>query len=111
MPERMNRRDSTVLNQRFRGRRQSSDSTKLNQNSGVIFLFEHDLFGKPLPTFPDHAPAASIAGNAAASIPFRRKTEIGKPALGASHLGDLVHFVGGQREVEDVDIFRQPFDL
>jgi hypothetical protein len=20
-------------------------------------LFEHDLFGKPVPTFPDHAPA------------------------------------------------------
>jgi hypothetical protein len=23
--------------------------------SGVIFLFEHDLFGKPVSTFPDHA--------------------------------------------------------
>jgi hypothetical protein len=21
------------------------------------FLFEHDLFGKPVPAFPDHAPA------------------------------------------------------
>jgi hypothetical protein len=21
-------------------------------------LFEHDLFGKPVPTFPDHAPSA-----------------------------------------------------
>jgi hypothetical protein len=23
-----------------------------------MFLFEHDLFGKPVPTFPDHARAA-----------------------------------------------------
>src|SRR3984893_17128220 len=30
-------------------------STELNQASSVIFLFEHDLFGKPVPTFPDHA--------------------------------------------------------
>jgi hypothetical protein len=25
-----------------------------------IFLFEHDLFGKPVPTFPDHAPMPRI---------------------------------------------------
>src|SRR5258708_39255045 len=25
-------------------------------SSRPIFLFEHDLFGKPVPTFPDHAP-------------------------------------------------------
>jgi hypothetical protein len=50
------------------------------------------------------SPAATIAAGAAASIPFRRKTEIGEPAPGASHLEDLVHFVGGQREVENVDI-------
>jgi hypothetical protein len=25
----------------------------------LISLFEHDLFGKPVPTFPDHAPSAS----------------------------------------------------
>src|SRR5215204_5564811 len=29
--------------------------------SSVIFLFEHDLFGKPVPTFPDHALAAAQA--------------------------------------------------
>jgi hypothetical protein len=23
-----------------------------------LFLFEYDLFGKPVPTFPDHAPGA-----------------------------------------------------
>jgi hypothetical protein len=22
---------------------------------GLVFLFGHDLFGKPVPTFPDHA--------------------------------------------------------
>src|SRR5207244_153214 len=25
-------------------------------NGQIISLFEHDLFGKPVPTFPDHAP-------------------------------------------------------
>jgi hypothetical protein len=32
-----------------------SDSTGAESDSGVIFLFEHDLFGKPVSTFPDHA--------------------------------------------------------
>jgi hypothetical protein len=27
-----------------------------------IFLFEHDLFGKPVPTFPDHAPGGKSKG-------------------------------------------------
>jgi hypothetical protein len=31
------------------------DSTELNHARRPIFLFEHDLFGKPVPTFPDHA--------------------------------------------------------
>jgi hypothetical protein len=30
-------------------------------SSHSIFLFEHVLFGKPLHTFPDHAPAANAA--------------------------------------------------
>src|ERR1700680_4538345 len=32
-----------------------SDSTKVESDSSVVFLFEHDLFGKPVSTFPDHA--------------------------------------------------------
>lgn len=56
-------------------------------------------------------PAATIAAIAAASIPFRRETEIGEPALGAAQPGDLVHLVVGQFKVEDLDIFRQPLDL
>src|ERR1700726_2113901 len=44
------------------------------------------------------------------SIPFRRETEIGEPALGVPHPGDLMHLLVRQREVEDVDIFGQPFD-
>jgi hypothetical protein len=28
--------------------------------SRIIFLFEHDLFGKPVPTFPDHALAIKL---------------------------------------------------
>jgi hypothetical protein len=27
-----------------------------------MFLFEHDLFGKPVPTFPDHALVAANYG-------------------------------------------------
>jgi hypothetical protein len=27
----------------------------------IMLLFEHDLFGKPVSTFPDHAPAGSLA--------------------------------------------------
>jgi hypothetical protein len=29
-----------------------------SSNHDLISLFEHDLFGKPVPTFPDHAQAA-----------------------------------------------------
>src|SRR5450759_3069247 len=35
-----------------------SDSTGVESDSNVILLFEHDLFGKPASTFPDHALAA-----------------------------------------------------
>src|SRR5258708_12219803 len=52
-----------------------------------------------------------MAAVAAASIPFRRETEIGEPALGASHLGDALHLLAGKRKIEDVDVFRQPLDL
>src|ERR1700736_97169 len=53
----------------------------------------------------------SIAADARPSIPFRRETEIGEPALGAAHLRYRHHLVVRQREVEDLDIFRQPLDL
>src|SRR5258708_2707111 len=46
-----------------------------------------------------------------ASIPFRRETEIGEPALGACHSKNLPHLLVGQCEVENVDVFRQPFDF
>src|SRR3978361_2449324 len=28
----------------------------------IVYLFEHDLFGKPVPTFPDHALSRSPRG-------------------------------------------------
>src|SRR6266481_3910152 len=31
------------------------DGMRLNRPSRSSFLFEHDLFGKPVSTFPDHA--------------------------------------------------------
>ena len=45
------------------------------------------------------------------SIPFRCETVIGEPTPGASHLKDLPHLLLRQREIEDVDVFGQPFDL
>src|SRR5947207_10566679 len=36
--------------------------TSLRSSSRSNFLFEHDLFGKPLHTFPDHALAEAIKG-------------------------------------------------
>src|ERR1035437_1137323 len=95
MPERMNRRGSTVLNQRFRSRPGLQHSGQ--RRRAVHFFCLPSRF-------------SIDGGGRSASIPFRRETEIGQPALGASHLGYLVHLVGRQREVEDVDIFRQPFD-
>ena len=46
-----------------------------------------------------------------ASVPLRRKTVIGQPALGARHLEYLTHLIIRQLEVEDGDIFGQPLDL
>src|SRR5580704_17558966 len=56
------------------------------------------------------SPRSSIAAHAAVSIPFRRKTEISKPVPGASQPKDLLHLLAGQFEVEDIDVFRKPFD-
>src|SRR5882724_6745787 len=35
--------------------RSERDGIWLNRHRALGFLFEHDLFGKPLHTFPDHA--------------------------------------------------------
>jgi hypothetical protein len=37
------------------------DHDPIESDHDLISLFEHDLFGKPVPTFPDHA-LASLAG-------------------------------------------------
>src|SRR3954453_21112785 len=34
----------------------------LNRDHGLAFLFEHDLFRKPVPTFRDHAPSSQGSG-------------------------------------------------
>jgi len=33
-----------------------------------LFLFEHDSFGKPVPTFPDHAPAIELSALGQSSV-------------------------------------------
>jgi hypothetical protein len=33
----------------------------LNRHRALVFLIVHDLFGKPLYTFPDHAPTFAPA--------------------------------------------------
>src|SRR6266404_8667689 len=37
----------------------ASDPIRLNRIGNLISLLEHDLFGKPVPTFPDHAPGST----------------------------------------------------
>src|SRR5205807_2116136 len=37
------------------------DDASSNRHPAPSFLFEHDPFGKPVPTFPDHAPGAQWA--------------------------------------------------
>src|SRR5450755_4835339 len=47
-----------------------------------IFLFEHDLFGKPVPTFPDHALMARILiAKADATFTGTRAEPTGEPAV------------------------------
>ena len=47
--------------------------TFFESSSRSIFLFEHDLFGKPVPTFPDHALAIIGATIARLRRPDRRE--------------------------------------
>src|ERR1700739_4971858 len=56
------------------------------------------------------SPSISIQARAGASIPFRRKTEIGQTSSGMRETGDLAHLTPGKLEIEDFDIFRQPLD-
>jgi hypothetical protein len=53
--------------------------TFFESSSRSIFLFAHDLFGKPVPTFPDHALAAK---NGADGVPAGARTHHG---IGAEH--------------------------
>ena len=49
------------------------DAFWLNRYRALSFLFEHDLFGKPVSPFPDHAVAYAIC------IPHRRSMFLAKP--------------------------------
>jgi hypothetical protein len=50
----------------------------------LIFLFEHDLFGKPVSTFPDHAlmtsPAALSPESRAPCAVVKKLSEVASPA-------------------------------
>src|SRR5207245_2259847 len=63
-------------------------------SSRSIFLFEHDLFGKPVPTFPDHAPEASRQ-------PF--------PSCGLTEVGWRGTEVATERPIEIGDIAEAVF--
>jgi hypothetical protein len=43
----------------------------MESSSRFSSLIEHDLFGKPLHTFPDHAPARLTRRQARPAAPFR----------------------------------------
>src|SRR5438105_12820038 len=47
--------------------------------------------------------------NGAVSIPFRRETEIGEPAVASRHRRYFGHLGLRKLEVEDLDVLRQPF--
>jgi hypothetical protein len=40
----------------------------IESDHGLISLFEHDLLGKPVPTFPDHAPDQNSIDHSAPSL-------------------------------------------
>src|ERR1035441_1903512 len=53
-----------------------------------FYLFEHDLFGKPVPTFPDHALPAGHRreeGNLAGAGNHRIRLDVGMVDRGADH--------------------------
>src|SRR6266436_5324181 len=60
--------------------------TFFESSSRSIFLFEHDLFGKPAPTFPDHALSAErIYSSLAKTLLAARGEDL---ATGLRRLGD-----------------------
>src|SRR6266436_2851707 len=50
----------------WRLNRREASPARRYQCFDLISLFQHDLFGKPVPTFPDHALDAQIIGIAGA---------------------------------------------
>src|SRR5207302_3417415 len=48
------------------------DDVSSNRHLALSFLFEHDLFGKPVPTFPDHALTLNSAAAARSKGATRR---------------------------------------
>src|SRR6267142_7218270 len=48
-------------------------------SSRSIILFEHDLFGKPVPTFPDHALLLRRAASLRASVRISARPNTGRP--------------------------------
>src|SRR5216684_3054750 len=61
------------------------------RRSLVSFLFEHDLFGKPVPTFPDHALALEFGLEAGCDRRRHERRDV------AAHGCDLAHQCGGDR--------------
>ena len=54
--------------------------TFFESSSRSIFLFEHDLFGKPVPTFPDHALTIRPALSSTAEQTSKRDMNSNRPS-------------------------------
>src|ERR1700720_2242208 len=57
----------------------------VESSSRSIFLFEHDLFGKPVPTFPDHALEIPTSLRAQAKQSIGVETQSGLLRRGVYH--------------------------
>jgi hypothetical protein len=47
-----------------------------NRHPALVYLFEHDLFGKPVSTFPDHALGISLSGKILVPIKSERGSNL-----------------------------------
>src|SRR5712675_232395 len=67
--------------------------TFLESSSRSIFLLEHDLFGKPVPTFPDHALALILAVGGELLLERR---QFGKRRIGIDRALAFARWRGGR---------------
>src|ERR1700719_1195419 len=82
-----------------RRRRQVATASRANRES---ILIEHDLFGKPVSTFPDHTLAAAALRHPL-DAPYRLDAEIAAVAIARAHLAGVAAAMrAGHGALEDI---------